>query len=515
MDRVSPHKPQRFGRYVLLDRMGAGGMAEVFRAVVPGAEGFRRELVLKRILADRASSPRFIEMFVHEARISALLHHPNIVQVFDFGQVDGSYFLAMELLNGRDLQAVMRCLRENRQKFPIPVVAHIGHEIAAGLSYAHSLTLDGNPLNIVHRDVSPSNVMCMRAGGIKVLDFGVAVAFGPAGPDETERPHFRGKISYAAPEYVEGTGQDARIDLFALGVILWEMAVGQRLFQGPSDVEKLRALLDAPIAAPSSLRPAVPAALDQIILRALERDPDLRYQTAAEMVVDLEQVVLDTKYQAHMLPNLLDGLFGPAGPTEAMAADVEELLQSGSIQAVVGLPSTRLSTTTRTQAVVAALAGMVAALGGAAVAAWIPSLGRTGHASATTSAVRPAESRPMFLRTPDVQPMAAPSPAVLVNQLGPGNQAAFVQLAPPQPEPAVAVLAQETTVGDLAAPAVDAPVSPPATEAAKASKDNNTRRSIHADVRKVVGKVAPRPRPKVRKVVRAPASATGGKGKRK
>jgi Protein kinase domain len=388
--------PQRFGRYVLLDRMGHGGMAEVFRAVVPGAEGFRRELVVKRILAERASSPKFIEMFVHEARISALLHHPNIVQVFDFGQVDGSYFLAMEMLRGRDLHATMRALRENGQKFPIPIAVHIAHQIASGLSYAHMLKGEEQSLDIVHRDVSPSNIMCLRAGGVKLLDFGVASALGETESSDAESRAFRGKLSYAAPEYVLGHGQDARIDLFALGVILWEMVVGKRLFQGQSDEEKLTSLLESPVPPPSTRRPAVSEALDRIVMRALERDPARRYQTAAAMVEDLEQVALDVKYQPHMLPHLLDGLFGAELAAAPVASEVEKLIQSGSIQPVVTVSNAPF-TSARTYTASVAVIGTLVVLAGIGLAALLPRASSNRPSSQARST--PPEVLPLGLRS--------------------------------------------------------------------------------------------------------------------
>jgi serine/threonine-protein kinase len=393
--------PQRYGRYVLVDRMGAGGMAEVFRAVVPGVEGFRRELVVKRILAERADSQKFREMFIHEAKISSKLHHPCIVQVFDFGQVDGTYFLAMEMLVGRDLHATMRVLRENGQKFPIPTAAHVAHQIASGLSYAHTLREDGQPLNIVHRDVSPSNVMCLRAGGVKLLDFGVASALGNTAPDSESRA-FRGKLSYAAPEYVRGDGLDARIDLFALGVILWEMLVGKRLFHGHSDEEKMRALLEMPIPSPSSLRPAISESLDRIVMKALERDPVRRYQSAAAMVEDLEEVVLESKYQPHMLPQLLDGLFGNELSSAPVASEVEKLLvQSGTIQPVT-TPSLYKFGTGRTYAATVAVIGMLAILAGAGVAALLPR-SRDGRAAALAPVGGPGS--PTYGTPPEVLPL--------------------------------------------------------------------------------------------------------------
>ena len=160
-------KPTRFGRYILLDRIGVGGMAEVFRAVMPGPEGFKRTLVVKRILTQLCQSPTFVDMFVREARIGALLNHPNIAQVYDFGNVDGEYFLAMEYIRGGDILALMRRLRDVKQAFPVPVAVFVGHQVACGLAYAHELRgAEGAPMNLIHRDVTPSNIMCLRTGGV-------------------------------------------------------------------------------------------------------------------------------------------------------------------------------------------------------------------------------------------------------------------------------------------------------------------------------------------------------------
>lgn len=318
---TSAPKPQRFGRYILIDRLGKGGMAEVFSAIMPGAEGFRRDVVIKQIRPDQSRARHFIDMFVHEARISALLHHPNIVQVFDFGQVDGCYFLAMELLHGRDLLAIMKALRERRRPFPIPLVAHIAQEVALGLAYAHALcSPDNQPLHILHRDVSPSNIMCLTTGDVKLLDFGIASALGEVDASDGEESTFKGKLSYMAPERMgvrappdgERTEVtlDGRIDLFALGIVTWEMLAGRRLFHGKTDAEKLRAILEKPIPLPSTLRPDVPPRLDEIVMRALERDPDRRYRDGRAFADDLEEVAVDAKYQSRMLPALLVDLFG-------------------------------------------------------------------------------------------------------------------------------------------------------------------------------------------------------------
>jgi serine/threonine-protein kinase len=304
-------KPERFGRYVLLDRIGMGGMAEVYRAVMPGPEGFRRTFVVKRILGQFSQSESFVEMFVREARICGLLNHPNIVQVHDFGSIDGSYFLAMEYVRGRDLQAVLRRIRQMQRSVPVPVAAYIAREVAECLGYAHALTGDGGrPLNIIHRDVSPSNIMCLSAGGVKLLDFGIAKTMGEDPADRTERGAFKGKLSYMAPERVKREPIDGRSDLFSLGVVLWEMLAGRRLFRASSDAGTLTNVVEAAVPLPSSLRADVPPELDAIVMRALERDPDARYATGQAMAEDLEEVLHATRHNSKMLPGLLRDLFG-------------------------------------------------------------------------------------------------------------------------------------------------------------------------------------------------------------
>jgi serine/threonine protein kinase len=303
--------PQRFGRYVLLDRIGVGGMAEVFRAVMPGVEGFQRTFVVKRILAERAQSPYFVDMFVQEARINALLHHPNIVQVFDFGNVSGTYFLAMEYVRGRDVSALLRRLRDRERPCPVGVATFIAHEVAQALGYAHTLTgPEGTPLNIVHRDVSPSNIICLRAGGVKLLDFGIAKAIGEPEVEKTGQGLFKGKLSYVAPERIKDLPIDGRSDLFSLGVVLWELLAGQKLFRGKSDFQTLKNVVEMAVPPPSSLRPDVPPELDRIVARALARDPEARYPNGRALAEDLDSVLEALRYQTRTLPELLTDLFG-------------------------------------------------------------------------------------------------------------------------------------------------------------------------------------------------------------
>jgi serine/threonine protein kinase len=308
---VTSIRPERFGRYVLLDRIGEGGMAEVFRAIMPGAEGFKRTFVIKKILSKLRDSSAFVEMFVREARIGALLNHPNIVQVYDFGAVDGHYFLAMEYVRGRDVLAIIRRLRDMQRQFPIPIAAHIAHEVATSLDYAHALSgPDGRSLGIVHRDVSPSNVMCLREGGVKLLDFGIASAVNESVVEQTEQGTFKGKLAYIAPERLRNEPLDGQSDLYSLGVMVWEMLTRRRLFRGSSQAETFRNVLDMPIPPPSQLRPEVPASLDAIVLRMLERDRAKRYQTGKALADELEDVLRECNFRSKMLPALLVELFG-------------------------------------------------------------------------------------------------------------------------------------------------------------------------------------------------------------
>ncbi len=337
--------PEKFGRYVLLDRIGAGGMAEVFRAVMPGVEGFQRTFVVKRILAERAQSPYFVDMFVQEARINARLHHPNIVQVFDFGSVGGIYFLAMEYVRGRDVSEILRRLRSYDRSCPVGVAACIAQGVAAALGYAHALAgADGTPFNIVHRDVSPANIICLRAGGVKLLDFGIAKALGEPEPEteKTGQGLFKGKLSYLAPERIKDLPLDGRSDLFSLGVVLWELLAGHKLFRGKSDFQTLKNVTEMEIPAPSSFRPDVPPELDRIVARALARDPAERYATGQEMADELERLLETLRYQARALPDLLHELFGAELssrqiPTTGLTA---ELLASCSADASLTMGST-------------------------------------------------------------------------------------------------------------------------------------------------------------------------------
>jgi serine/threonine-protein kinase len=306
-----------FGRYQLLERVGTGGMAEVFRVVAHGMQGFERIFVLKRIRPDKSDSPKFVQAFCEEARITALLNHPNIVQVYDFGHIDGAYFMVMEHVIGKDLSTVMRAVRGRHGAMPPSVAVFIARETARALQHAHTLMLpDGTPGGVVHRDVTPSNIMLLQAGGVKILDFGIAKATALVRqPDASGKaPRLAGKLAYLSPELVRGTSVDHRSDIFSLGVVLWEMVAGQRLFAGENESDTLHNVLLQPIAAPSRRRDGIPAVLDAMVARALERDPARRYDSAEEFANELDRFLVEMPMAAQAIPQLLEELFSSAPP---------------------------------------------------------------------------------------------------------------------------------------------------------------------------------------------------------
>jgi serine/threonine protein kinase len=301
--------PISYGQYLLLEKIGAGGMAEVFRAVRKGPEGFVRVFALKRIIPRHAESREFVDMFINEARLSALLNHPNLVQVYDFGEVEGSYYLAMEYLKGRTVLSVMRGLHGRKRPFPAPAVAYIARQVALGLSYAHTLKgADGRTLGLVHRDINPSNIMLLKSGGVKVLDFGIAKAPSLA-THQTQAGLVKGKLSYASPEQLKCKPLDGRSDVFALGVSLWEMLTMQKLFGGKTDYDTVTNVMTRQVRPPSAIRPDVPAALDKIILQALERDP-ARRPDARELAGRLAEYLRDARFMEDSLVELMRELFG-------------------------------------------------------------------------------------------------------------------------------------------------------------------------------------------------------------
>jgi len=280
-----------FGKYRLVEPLASGGMADVWRAEVSGAEGVVKDVALKLVRGEHAEKSTFVKMFVQEARLAARLSHANVVQVFEFDQVGGRYYIAMELVRGRHLGQVAERARELGVRFGVARAVQVGAEIAKALGYAHRLAEGGRPLGLVHRDVSPHNVLVSFEGEVKLADFGIARAMNLS--ELTDPGTVKGKLAYMAPEQARGAAVDARADVFSLGVVLWELCTGRRLLARDSDAATLAVVLgDEPLSPPSAWNEEVPAELDATILAALERDPERRTRSAQDLATTLSGVLL-------------------------------------------------------------------------------------------------------------------------------------------------------------------------------------------------------------------------------
>jgi serine/threonine protein kinase len=287
METLTPGRD--VGKYRVVRRLAVGGMAEIYLAQSRGIEGFAKYVVLKRILPQYANSDTFVKLFLNEARVTASLDHPNIASVYDIGAVDGVYFFAMEYLHGEDLGHILREMVSRRERIPLEHALTIGVGVAAGLHAAHEKKgTDGKGLGIVHRDVSPSNVVVTFDGGVKLVDFGVAKLTAQA--DLTRTGTLKGKVSYMSPEQCNNDPIDRRSDLFALGVLLYELTTQTRLFRGDSEAATLKMVLDARIPPPSSRVSEYPPELEAIVMRSLARDREERFANARDLQVALESV---------------------------------------------------------------------------------------------------------------------------------------------------------------------------------------------------------------------------------
>ncbi|HJZ88258.1 MAG TPA: serine/threonine-protein kinase [Polyangia bacterium] len=286
--------PDQFGRYELLGHIATGGMAELHLARAVAMEGFEKLVVVKRILPQLTADAEFVQMFLDEARIAATLQHPNIVQVYDIGVIDGDYFFSMEFLHGEDASRIVKRLAVQRRELPLEHAVHVIQGLCAGLHYAHEKTgFDGTPLHIVHRDISPQNVFVTYDGGVKLVDFGIAKASRRVA--QTRYGTLKGKIRYMSPEQCRALPLDRRSDVFAVSILLWELTTGRRLFRGPSDFDVLKAIVETDALPPSCIKPDYPPDLERIVLRGLQRSPEQRYQTAQEMQADLEDFAREHK----------------------------------------------------------------------------------------------------------------------------------------------------------------------------------------------------------------------------
>ncbi len=401
-------------KYRLGELLGAGGMAEVYRGEIVGAEGFSRPVAIKRVLAEHSKNDVFAEMFINEARISSLLSHPNVVSVIDFDRdAEGCLFLVMELVPGKDLNQLIK----GGGPLPLPVVLHVTCDILRGLGYAHDLVHEGKHLGIVHRDVSPHNVLVSWDGAVKVSDFGIAKA--AAATDATRSGMLKGKVAYMSPEQAHQVPLDGRSDLFAVGIMLYQMLVGQSPFEGGSIGEVLAHILVQTPQPPSELRPDLPADVEAVTLRLLEKDRDRRFPSAREAIAALSSCAAASPQAADQLVALLRERYpgeAPAIPTHAAAAatvletpmvlgggltppaaTASAQRPAGGTAPLPGLQVTPTPTAAGEAAPVAAprrsVARMVAVAGSVAVAVFavlLVALGRGDDLPSPTSAVQPA-----------------------------------------------------------------------------------------------------------------------------
>jgi TonB family protein len=277
-----------FGQYTLEEHIATGGMAEVYKARMIGMEGFRKTVAIKRILPHLTDNDEFVNMFIDEAKLAAQLNHNNIIHIYELGKIDRSHYIAMEYIEGRDLRSILQECRERQVMMPVPLTLYIGTLLASALDYAHrKQDFDDRDLGLVHRDVSPQNVLISDEGVVKLCDFGIAKAASKA--SHTRAGALKGKLQYMSPEQAWGKDIDHRSDIFSLGLVLFEMLTGEKLFSGDSEMSILEQVRNPKVEGPSRYNPDVTSEIEQIVLRALETDCEKRYQYAQELQRDMEK----------------------------------------------------------------------------------------------------------------------------------------------------------------------------------------------------------------------------------
>ncbi len=419
---------QRIGRYALLRRLGRGGMAEVFLARQEGPSDFAKTVVVKRMLPHLSENKRFVDMFLREARVAARLNHPNVVQIFELGQDQDTFFLAMEFIDGITLHKLAKRAWRQHRALPTEVIVRAMADVALGLHHAHTLLDDeGQPAGLVHRDVSPDNLMMTRDGVTKVLDFGIAKSTAQRGP-VTKTGELKGKIPYMSPEQIQGHTLDGRSDLFSLGVTFYWLLAGKRPFDGATEVLTLKHVLDDQPVPPSRINNRVPVALDRLVLRLLAKDPRRRYQSG------------------HELHDRLLAMLGSEGAARAPAARlVAELASStdtglddpsmhGADEAPASEPISTTFAATTVTAATPGEHGRRGALLGITAAATLGCIG-----AVTMLMLRPASPAPSTLPPPEPAPAAEPAPPPAPEAapapLAPVPVVPVAPAAPPPPDP--------------------------------------------------------------------------------
>jgi serine/threonine-protein kinase len=302
---------EAFANYLLVGEIARGGMGEIFLGMRQGLEGFSKMFVIKRMAGHLTNDSDFLRMFIEEARLAARLEHPNIVKTYEFGDHEGQYYTVMEYLAGEDLHTILNQIPTTRHnRMPLPLAIHIAAQICNGLHFAHELTdHEGNPLNLVHRDINPANIIVTYTGEVKIIDFGVAKVSTAA--KKTLAGVIKGRIAYMSPENILARGIDRRSDVFSVGIILWELLVGRPLFARDGDAATMYAVLNDPIPKPSKERPDVPPQLDALVARALSRSPATRFASADDLRAALDRVAASLpKVDGRAIGQMMDDAFG-------------------------------------------------------------------------------------------------------------------------------------------------------------------------------------------------------------
>jgi len=283
--------PKQFGKYQLLDKIAVGGMAELFRAKLTGVQGFEKLIAIKKIMSNLSGEENLVKSFIDEAKLAALLQHENIIQIHDFGSIDGEYFIAMEYLFGKDLRTVTRAADKRNLPLSKENIFFIASRICAGLDYSHNLKdLQGQPLNIIHRDINPQNILITYDGQVKIIDFGIAKA--ASHNTKTRENLIKGKLAYMSPEQANGQAVDYRSDIFSTGIILYELLAARRMFEGET-LHVLSLAREAQYDPPDEVIANLPSKLNHILCRALAKEPENRYQSGAEMLADMEECAFE------------------------------------------------------------------------------------------------------------------------------------------------------------------------------------------------------------------------------
>ena len=320
----------RLGKYILLDKLAVGGMAELYRAMITGVQGFEKLIAIKKILPHLATEEELVRSFIDEAKLAALLHHQNVVQIYDFGSLGESYFIAMEYLVGKDCRIINSKAKEKNLPLELQNALFIVSRICAGLDYAHKLKdFQGKPLNLVHRDISPQNILITYEGDVKIVDFGIAKAASQT--TMTQIGMIKGKVAYMSPEQAGGKTIDNRSDIFSCGILLYELVTGKRMFSGDT-MHILANVRDAEFTKPEDAKKNLPDKLLAIIYKALKKEADQRYQTCGDMLIDLEECMhqLGIHPTTHGLSRYMKTLFAKEIAAEEL--HLLEIMKIGSME---------------------------------------------------------------------------------------------------------------------------------------------------------------------------------------